>query len=50
MTEDAVFIGTVGAATGRLNEISIFGEAVNLAANLGDLAGSGQATKVVVEL
>ena len=38
-----VFIGTVGAATGRLNEISIFGEAVNLAANLGDLAGSGQA-------
>lgn len=38
-----VFIGTVGAAVGRLNEISIFGEAVNIAAGLGDRAGPGEA-------
>ena len=38
-----VFIGTVSAAGGRLNEISVFGDAVNMAAHLGDVAGPGEA-------
>lgn len=37
------FIGTVETSAGRLNEISIFGETVNMAAKLGDVAAAGQA-------
>lgn len=38
-----VFIGTVDTAAGRLNEVSVFGETVNMAAKLSDVAPAGQA-------